>query len=571
MARDGGYGGAGKVCAPKSVRDSNRERQQQLTTAENSRPQRRAGFGPWTTLLILCTWPILAVGSLTAMVGHHAIQQQAQVANLKDQGETDRLKTQRLYLALLLLGTGGTALLAGVLAALWARHNPSRFSTPATLAVPETPDDLPGLMEQTVPIINKLYRAGNREETLDTAVTEVRQLLGVDRVVIYSLDENQEGLFIAESVIKGWPKALGATIKDPCFEARYTESYQDGRVRAIDDVYEASLTPCHLEQLEAFEVKANLVAPMLKDGELKGLLIAHQCSAPRAWHLSEVQWFAQIAIAIGLALDNAQFRGELQQAHQTIETLSEPPQAEQPLLTDSNLAASTPRSAKQQPADAAPSLQTLRPTKLTAMAAQAQQQHQEMEQAVQQLTRSVGPILEGLKSLDPSNIEESEAALRRLHQPAEKLLQRLEYSNKLVTQLQRLAIKSPVRAANSKSTDPFAESIQNLAEQLAENVTELRSSAAQIQVVTHHVTGRLYRVGTLPVDPQQQQVTAHQLRQLRTTCTQMGQLLQQLAVTEQASTSPTASQPITDLAGTMNSKTEQTDTVIDTPPTSEAE
>jgi twitching motility protein PilJ len=57
--------------------------------------------------------------------------------------------------------------------------------------------------------------------------------------------------------------------------------------------------------LERFEVKANLVAPVLKENRLLGLMIAHQCSAPRAWQQAEIDLFTQLAIQVGFAVDQA--------------------------------------------------------------------------------------------------------------------------------------------------------------------------------------------------------------------------------------------------------------------------
>ena len=127
-----------------------------------------------------------------------------------------------------------------------------------------------------------------------------------DRVVVYSLNpENKYGTVIAESVSAGYTRALDKTIEDPCFEARYLDKYRDGRVRAIDNIYEAGMSRCYIEQLESLEVKANLVTPILNEGKLFGLLVAHQCSEPRHWQDYEIRWVTQIATQVGFALDNA--------------------------------------------------------------------------------------------------------------------------------------------------------------------------------------------------------------------------------------------------------------------------
>jgi methyl-accepting chemotaxis protein PixJ len=145
----------------------------------------------------------------------------------------------------------------------------------------------------------------NQEEILKATVREVRRVLNCDRVVVYSTDNKKRGTIVAESVAPGWTRALGKVIDDPCFEAKYLEEYRNGRVRALENIYVAGMTPCYIEQLEKLEVKANLVAPIINEGKLFGLLVAHQCDEPRAWQHYEVRWVAQLATQVGFALDNA--------------------------------------------------------------------------------------------------------------------------------------------------------------------------------------------------------------------------------------------------------------------------
>ena len=151
----------------------------------------------------------------------------------------------------------------------------------------------------------KLSNAFETQDIFNTAVQEIRQALESDRVVVYQFDSNWKGTVISESVKIGWPQALGAEIADPCFADKYVEKYKEGRVKATPDIYNAGLTKCHLQQLEPFAVRANLVAPILVGGQLLGLLITHQCDQPRYWEQTEVDFFAQVATQVGLALDRA--------------------------------------------------------------------------------------------------------------------------------------------------------------------------------------------------------------------------------------------------------------------------
>jgi len=144
----------------------------------------------------------------------------------------------------------------------------------------------------------------NLEDIFNTAVKEVRKVLKTNRVVIYVFDANWQGTVAAESITPGWTQ-LDSEIDDPSFRERYVKQYKYDGVRAIDNIYQAGLTDSQIRNLERFEVKASLVGPILKDNQLVGLLIAHQCDSPRAWQQSEIDLFSQLATQIGIALEQA--------------------------------------------------------------------------------------------------------------------------------------------------------------------------------------------------------------------------------------------------------------------------
>jgi twitching motility protein PilJ len=157
--------------------------------------------------------------------------------------------------------------------------------------------------EQLKEITLSLASSLNRNQVLDTAVREIRSALKTDRTIVYEFDETWKGTIISESVGLTFPSALGATIADPCFADRYVEKYQQGRVQATPDIYKAGLTQCHLKQLEPFGVRANLVAPILVNRKLIGLLICHQCSGVRNWDAKEIELFSQLATQVGLSIE----------------------------------------------------------------------------------------------------------------------------------------------------------------------------------------------------------------------------------------------------------------------------
>ncbi|MBW4663279.1 MAG: GAF domain-containing protein [Chroococcus sp. CMT-3BRIN-NPC107] len=167
----------------------------------------------------------------------------------------------------------------------------------------------------------RIRRSLNLDDILKTAVREVRKAIHTERVVIYRFNPDFSGTVVAESVVPGWTQALSQTIDDPCFKEQHIKSYKSGRVRGINDIYNAGLTECHINTLEKFEVKANLVAPILKDKQLLGLLIAHHCSEPRNWQESEINLFTQLAAQIGFALDQANLLAQVEKSRISAEAM----------------------------------------------------------------------------------------------------------------------------------------------------------------------------------------------------------------------------------------------------------
>ena len=160
------------------------------------------------------------------------------------------------------------------------------------------------------------------EEVYNTTVRSVREILQTDRAIVYLFDEQWKGKIVAESVRQEYPTALGTTIADPCFAEKYVEKYRQGRVQALDDIYKAGLTDCHLGQLEPFKVRANMVAPILAGNQLHGLLVTHQCSRTRAWQPAEITFFKEVAAQIGLALDRVEVLRQLERSRQQAEQLA---------------------------------------------------------------------------------------------------------------------------------------------------------------------------------------------------------------------------------------------------------
>ncbi|HEY9653590.1 MAG TPA: ATP-binding protein, partial [Coleofasciculaceae cyanobacterium] len=144
-----------------------------------------------------------------------------------------------------------------------------------------------------------------------------------DRVGIFRFHSDgdcAEGKFVSEDVQPGFVSVLDWQIQDQCFSQQYRAKYYPGWVHVVPDIHTASLNHCYIKLLTQFQVRANLVVPLLKGGTghgepplLWGLLCIHQCSAPRQWDASQIEFVCQIAAHLSVAIQQAELLATTQQ------------------------------------------------------------------------------------------------------------------------------------------------------------------------------------------------------------------------------------------------------------------
>ncbi|MEH2275201.1 MAG: GAF domain-containing protein [Nostoc sp.] len=158
-------------------------------------------------------------------------------------------------------------------------------------------------------VIARIRESLDIDAIFKITVTEVRQLLKTDRVSVFRFypDLASEGEFIYEDVGEEWGSTLAAKLRDHCFATEFAGLYQQGRIKAMADIYQASVSDCHVQMLERFQVRANIAAPLIKGKNLWGLLCIHQCSSPRQWEVSEIEFVQLIAEHLGVALQQADY------------------------------------------------------------------------------------------------------------------------------------------------------------------------------------------------------------------------------------------------------------------------
>lgn len=137
-------------------------------------------------------------------------------------------------------------------------------------------------------ITNRLSNTLIKDLLVQTTVNNLRDILQVDRIVLYYFYSEWSGRVTFESLSSPNLSILGSTGPDECFNDQYAALYLAGRVRAIPDIEVELINPCHRDFLRALQVRANLAVPVINNTRLWGLLIAHHCQDAHPWSSSDI-------------------------------------------------------------------------------------------------------------------------------------------------------------------------------------------------------------------------------------------------------------------------------------------
>ncbi|BDA67346.1 GAF sensor signal transduction histidine kinase [Rivularia sp. IAM M-261] len=165
---------------------------------------------------------------------------------------------------------------------------------------------------------------------MTTALAQVREFLELDRLVIYKFNESNlihehpsiPGCIVYEVRASDTISSVLNCEEKNCFTPT-TEcwtKYRQGFTLAVNDVYKTYVSErCLLNFLEDVKVRAKLVAPIMFENKLWGLLIAHQCYEARNWNESEKNFLGAVAEQLAIAIHQAELMKSLTQEKQSLE------------------------------------------------------------------------------------------------------------------------------------------------------------------------------------------------------------------------------------------------------------
>ncbi|MEA5573312.1 GAF domain-containing protein [Calothrix sp. UHCC 0171] len=186
-------------------------------------------------------------------------------------------------------------------------------------------------------VIDKIQNTSDLNQIFQTTTKEIRQLIQCDRTIIYRFHPDWSGDFIAESVGKAWMPLKGRVFEPGMLQqngdcetfqnlaslSNKQGRYQQKKTFVVNDVQKTGFPPCYMNLLEEFEAQAYLIVPIFKENKLWGLLATYQNSNPREWEDFEVSSMQQIAVLLGVAIQQTETVEKLQQQSQAFQVQSQ--------------------------------------------------------------------------------------------------------------------------------------------------------------------------------------------------------------------------------------------------------
>jgi signal transduction histidine kinase/CheY-like chemotaxis protein len=170
-------------------------------------------------------------------------------------------------------------------------------------------------------IMLKIGHSIELSEILQAAVDGSRELLGCDRAMVYRLNPDGSGTIVSESVLPQWSPTLGRHIEEHCFEGEHahpSEKYLNGSKMVVSNIETANLSPCYVEMLQKFQVKAVLVVPIIfrevpaeSQPRVWGLSIVHHCKKIRTWKADELSLLERLSTQMAIAIQQAELVSDL--------------------------------------------------------------------------------------------------------------------------------------------------------------------------------------------------------------------------------------------------------------------
>ncbi len=164
-------------------------------------------------------------------------------------------------------------------------------------------------------VIQRLRQSLDPNQIAEQTVAAVKQLLQVDRVVIYQFQADDKATIVAEAA-EGGEELLHTALEKTAGAAliRFCQSVGSIVLNQVDH-----LPPELAPFVEHQQATALLTAPVRQADQTLGLISAHQRSGSRNWQLAEIELLQQLSTEVAIALQHSELYQQSQRLNADLE------------------------------------------------------------------------------------------------------------------------------------------------------------------------------------------------------------------------------------------------------------
>jgi signal transduction histidine kinase len=168
-------------------------------------------------------------------------------------------------------------------------------------------------------VIQRLRQSLDPNQIAEQTVAAVKQLLQVDRVVIYQFQADDKATIVAEAA-EGGEELLHTALEKTAGAAliRFCQSVGSIVLNQVDHLA-PELAPELAPFVEHQQATALLTAPVRQADQTLGLISAHQRSGSRNWQLAEIELLQQLSTEVAIALQHSELYQQSQRLNADLE------------------------------------------------------------------------------------------------------------------------------------------------------------------------------------------------------------------------------------------------------------
>ncbi len=188
----------------------------------------------------------------------------------------------------------------------------------------------------------QIYQRFTLVEILDEIVTQLHQILMVDRTLLYRPVGDHRYQAIAEQKSTLWPSVEDQIVEDSWLTQKLHETIQ-GQIVDISAISDTKTLPASTQAwLSQQQVKSLIIIPIFCNQKMTrccsdsnyssietkhqshiwGFLVAHQCGHSRQWLSEEISLLKSLTNPIAIAIQQGELRDQLEAANQQLQKLA---------------------------------------------------------------------------------------------------------------------------------------------------------------------------------------------------------------------------------------------------------